>query len=444
MNNRKCAFHLLQKIYKNDAYVNLVLSDFLKREKLKEQDRKFITQLIYGIIRYNITLEFIISKYLTKPLKKLDADILIILKMGIFQIKYMDSVPDSAACDESVKLAKELKGKTKAGFVNALLRNFIRNPEKGELPKGNKAKDLAIRYSHPLWMVKKFIKEFGSEQATKLLEFNNEIPKLTMRINTLKTTKEEMANELQNLGIDYEFSKKIPECVMLENHPPLNKLDFLQKGKCQIQEFSSMLVSYILDPQKGDTVLDLCAAPGGKTTHLAEKMGNAGEILACDIHPHKINLIRENAHRLGIKIIKAREFNGKYIGYNFKNHFDKILVDAPCSGLGVLRKKVDSRLRKKEEDLKKLPPLQLEILNSASKSLKIGGTLVYSTCTILQEENEKIIKKFLLLNDNFVLEDAHPYLPFKLKHKQGEKMIKIIPYEKKTDGFFIARLKKIR
>lgn len=438
MNARAIALNILNEIYQEKAYANISLSRHLTKNSLSDQDRRFITELVYGTVKAGDTLLWILKKFINRPLGKIEPVIVNILRLGIYQIVFMDKIPSSAACNEAVNLAKKFSNPGSAKFVNGILRNLIRQPEKYTMPTGNKAAEISVREQHPLWLVKKFIHTFGSEAALALCRFNNTNAPLVLRTNTLKITRKELINELNNSGCEVNSSDLTPEGIVCSKHPALNTLKPLQNGLAQVQDESSMLVAHVLDPKPGDFIIDTCSAPGGKTTHIAALMNNTGTVIAGDIYEHKLKIINENAARLGIDIIETQLLDARQIGDLYPQKADKILVDAPCSGLGVLRRKPDSRWNKTEELLYELPPLQLEILHSAAKSVKIGGVLVYSTCTIMPEENQNVIDAFLTAQPNFVLDDVHKYLPF--KHKSKNRTLQLMPHVDHTDGFFIARL----
>lgn len=438
MNARAIALNILNEIYQEKAYANISLSRHLTKNSLSDQDRRFITELVYGTVKAGDTLLWILKKFINRPLGKIEPVIVNILRLGIYQIVFMDKIPSSAACNEAVNLAKKFSNPGSAKFVNGILRNLIRQPEKYTMPTGNKAAEISVREQHPLWLVKKFIHTFGSEAALALCRFNNTNAPLVLRTNTLKITRKELINELNDSGCEVNSSDLTPEGIVCSKHPALNTLKPLQNGLAQVQDESSMLVAHVLDPKPGDFIIDTCSAPGGKTTHIAALMNNTGTVIAGDIYEHKLKIINENAARLGIDIIETQLLDARQIGDLYPQKADKILVDAPCSGLGVLRRKPDSRWNKTEELLYELPPLQLEILHSAAKAVKIGGVLVYSTCTIMPEENQNVIDAFLAAQPNFVLDDVHKYLPF--KHKSKNRTLQLMPHVDHTDGFFIARL----
>lgn len=438
MNARAIALNILNEIYQQNAYANISLSRNLYKYDITEQDRRFITELVYGTVKAGDTLLWILKKFVSRPLAKIEPAVVNILRLGIYQIVFMDKVPASAACNEAVNLAKKFSNPGSAKFVNGVLRNLIRQPKKYAMPTGNKASEIAVREQHPLWLVKKFIHTFGSEAALALCRFDNTNAPLVLRTNTLKTTREELMEKLQDCGCEVTPSPLAPEGIICTSHASLNKLEPLQKGMAQVQDESSMLVAHVLNPQPGDFIIDTCSAPGGKTTHIAALMRNEGTVIAGDVYEHKLKLINENAARLGINIIKTQLTDARKIGEKYPHRADKVLVDAPCSGLGVLRRKPDSRWNKTENLLAELPALQLEILNSAALAVKKGGVLVYSTCTIMPEENINVVNAFLKNHPEFTLDDVHKFLPF--KHKSKDKTLQLMPHIDRTDGFFIARL----
>ena len=328
----------------------------------------------------------------------------------------MDRVPNSAAVNESVEIAKTFANIGASKFVNGVMRSAIREPAKSDFPPD----DLALNTFHPAWLVDLFIAEFGFDTAKKILDADNIEPPLCLRVNFLKATRAEIMNELKNA----EKSKLVPEGIICRGHGALDKFKPLKDGRCQVQDESSMLAAHILNPVAGDFVIDCCAAPGGKATHIAELMKNSGRIIAADIFKTKLEHIKENSARLGVKIIEPVLIDAREIGDKFSNQADKVLVDAPCSGLGVIRRKADLRWKKTPAEIAELPKLQSEILNSAGRAVKIGGVLVYCTCTILRRENEAVVEKFLAANKNFKLVEMKNLLP----HIDG------------TDGFFIAKM----
>ena len=358
---RETALKIINAVHEQEAYANVALAKELRKGGLSDMDRRFVTELVYGTVKAGETLDWIIRRYINRPISKVSPIIRDILRMGVYQLKYMDKVPDSAACNESVELAKRFGHAGVAKFVNGVMRTMVREPEKGAFPegKGNATVQLALTEQHPEWLVRRWIKEFGYDEAAKLCAFNNQQAPLSVRANTLKTNRSELMLQLISVGVDCQQSVFTPEGVIIKSHGSLDDLQVLQDGYCQVQDESSMLVAHVVDPQPGELVLDVCSAPGGKTTHMAAMMENRGRIVACDIYEHKLERVRSNAERLGATIIDPMLIDAREIWQEFPQEADRVLVDAPCSGLGVLRRKPDSRWRKSPELIKDLPKLQL-------------------------------------------------------------------------------------
>ena len=423
---RAAATKVVFEVNERNAYSNVSLAKELRQNKLNDVDRRFCTELVYGTVKAGKSIDWIISQYISRPLKKIDPKVIAILRVGMYQIFFLDRVPDSAAVNESVELAKKINvGSSK--FVNAVLRSAVREPDKAKFPTDDSAETIALRMFHPQWLVERWIEQFGIEDTKRLCEIDNIQPTLSLRTNTLRTSRENLIKVLKEQGIDAAPSILVEEGIICNNIISLDNLKELQQGLCQVQDESSMMVAHELDPRPGEFIIDCCAAPGGKTTHIAELMKNTGHILAVDIYEHKIKQIRDNAKRLGVKIIKTEQLDAREIGKKFTSKADRVLVDAPCSGLGVLRRKADLRWKKNLEEIKILPRLQLEILTSAAEAIKVGGTLIYSTCTTESAENEDIIKAFNDSHTNFKL----------------ERMRTLLPHIDKTDGFFIAKMIKL-
>ena len=441
---RETAIKVLQEVHEKGAYANVALAQALRRTEIEDQDRRFVTELVYGAVKAGDTLDWILQRYVNRPLKKIPPIIREILRLGLYQIFYLDKVPPSAACNTAVDLAKKYGHKGVAGFVNAVLRTAVREPEKAAFPqgKGHATEELALKSQHPLWLVKHWVKEFGFEEASRLCDFDNESAQLCLRANTMKVGREALLQELKDCGAEAEASAWTPEGVVVKSHGALDKLAPLQEGRAQVQDESSMLVAHVVAPQPGEFIIDCCSAPGGKTTHMAALMGNKGRIVAGDIYEHKLERIRENAERLGLDIIEPLLLDAREVGARFQGQADRVLVDAPCSGLGVLRRKPDARWHKNQEELGALPELQLAILKSAAEAVKPGGVLVYSTCTIEQAENQAVVKAFLRENSAFKLEKTGSFLPCESSHSEDE-MVQLYPQRDGTDGFFIARLRRL-
>jgi len=440
LKDREIALKILHTIDTKDAYSNLTINSELKDKNLSSLDRGFITELVYGTLENSIYIDYIISKFSTTKLNKINKWTINILRLGIYQIMFLDKVPDFAAVNESVNLAKKYSIKT-AGFTNAILRNVLRNKENIELPDKKKefVKYLSIKYSHAEWMVNRFLTYFTKEFTEDLLKANNERPDFYLRINTLKTNVEDCIKSLSEKNIEVKRNEKIAEAITVKGINQLEELEEFKAGLIHVQDFGSMLVSRVLNPQEGEYIVDVCCAPGGKTTHMAQLMNNKGKILARDVYEHKLRLVKNNAKRLGVNIIQTEEFDGMKLDKNLIGKADKVLVDAPCSGLGIIRRKPEIKYRKKADDLTELRKMQLSILNNASEYVKPNGELIYSTCTIDPNENESVIEEFLKGKSNYKLMDIEGFDEF--KRKDGT--IQLYPNVHNTDGFYIARLKRV-
>ena len=421
---RFSAIKTVYAVQTQGAFSNVALAQILRQEKLSDLDRRFCTELVYGTIKAGASLDWKISKYVNRPLEKIDAKILAVLRVGMYQIFFLDRVPNSAAVNESVEIAKKFVNIGASKFVNGVLRSAVREPQKSDFPNDDSIETLALKTFHPAWLVKLFVEEFGLETAKKICATNNIEPPLCLRVNFLKSNRAEILATLKKFGAVAEESKLVPEGIICRSHGALDSFKPLKIGLCQVQDESSMLAARWLNPSENDFVIDCCAAPGGKATHIAELMKNRGRIIAADIFEMKLQHIKENAARLGIKIIEPVLLDAREIGEKFFNQADKVLIDAPCSGLGVIRRKADLRWKKSFAEIAELPKLQAEILASAANAVKRGGSLIYSTCTIIRRENEEIVENFLKNNKNFKIVDKKIFLP----HIDG------------TDGFFIAKM----
>lgn len=450
MQAREAVYRILVEI-ENGAYANIALDDFLRKNTLSQLDKAFVTEIVYGSVKYQLKLDWIIGQLVQKA-SKLEIGPKIILRMALYQLLFMERVPASAATNEAVKLANKLFHKGIAGLINGVLRTYLRNP--GAIKWPDRAlepeKYLEIVYSHPAWMVKRWLERYGFEAAEKTCLFNNSPADLWIRTNTLRIDRESLCERLTTEGCSIERSVLIPEGIKLTEAPPLLKLPSFNEGLFTVQDESSMLPAYVLHPAPGHEVLDVCAGPGGKTTHLAQLMEDRGSITAMDVHEHRLKLIENTADRLGIKIIHTVLQDATKIDADagHEEKYDCVLVDAPCSGLGVLRRRPDSRWRKKPEDITELSKLQEAILRKAIRTLKPGGRLVYSTCTTEPEENADVINELLKTEPQVKTFNLAPYLPCKtLKPDEQEELVKgrkqYLPFKDGIEGFFIAGLEKI-
>lgn len=436
---RRLAYQALYDILEKGAYGNLTMQQVLKTYDLSEAETHLFTELVYGVLRRYNYLLWVVSRLSSRPVKKLHSSVRILLCLGLYQLLYLTRIPESAAVNESVKIAKKVTHPGNAGFVNAILRSYLRKKEDIHLfpREENPLLHDSLTWNEPEWLVARWEKEWGEEKAGKVLEALNHVPSLTVRMNTLKTDRHAFLSLLEKEGIEAEPVSWKKEAFRITGgtHHIWKLLD---KGYGYAQSLSSMIPPDVLAPKAGEKVLDMCAAPGSKTTQLAELMENRGSIDAWDLYPHKINLIKSNAKKLGITIIHAGARDSSKPFPALAGTYDRVLLDAPCSGLGVLAHKPEIRWRRGEEALSEFPPLQEKLLDAAASYVKPGGTLVYSTCTLNREENEERVSAFLKTHPDFQPVD------FEIKGlgKSENGMITIWPDETGSDGFFIAKLAK--
>lgn len=403
--------------------------------------------LVYGVLRWQGKLDWVLEHFSQRPLEKLSVKTLFILRLGAFQLLFLSRIPASAAVNESVKLAKSGRTPWAANFINAVLRSLDRGKEGLSLPlKDDPITYLAVNTSHPTWLVKQWLESWGFEKTQALCQYNNQIPPLTLRNNTLKTDRQELIERLQaaaHRAVPTSFS---PLGIRVEEpERPLVQDELCQQGLFQIQDEASQLVGFILDPKPGERILDLCAGAGGKAGHLAQLMKNQGKITAVDLHPKKIKDLQGNAGRLGITIIEGMTGDAlKETLFPQKiDLFDRILIDAPCSGWGVISRNPDLKWRLKPEDSPRLAAMQNKFLQNAAGWLKSGGVLVYVTCTLSRDENQGVIEKFIDRHPEFEVEDVSPFLPEPARILvDDDGFYQTWPPAHGMDGFFSARLRK--
>lgn len=425
---REIALKILYKIDKEQAYSNIALNEEIKqdRKNLNDKDIGLISEIVYGVTTWKLTLDEIIKKYSKVRLKKISVWILNILRMGIYQIIFLDKIPKSAAVNESVNLAKRYGHSSSANFVNAILRKIEKKDYDEFFQINDNIERISKTNSMPVWIIKELLKNNNIKDVEKICKCSNLKPKTTIRINKIKTTKKELLQKLQEQGINYKETD-FEDFLILEKIKDIENLELFKKGFFTVQDISAGLTAQILNPQKGEYVLDACSAPGGKTTYMAELMDNDGKIEAWDIHEHRTKLVEQNANRLGINIIKTKVKDASVYDASLNNKFDKILLDVPCLGIGVIKRKPDIKWQRKVEDIEEITRVQKLILQNCSKYLKKDSFLVYSTCSILSDENEGVIYDFLSENKDFeIVKDS---------------IFNIVPDEEK-DGFFICKLRK--
>lgn len=433
---REIALRTILEYSRRDAYLNVLLRASLKKSKLNLKDRAFVTELVLGTVRMKLNLDYAISCASSRPTSQIDDEILWILRLQTYQLLYMD-VPDYAVCDTGVELARHFCKESAASFVNAVLRNFIRlgNVEYPN-PDDDPVSYIELFLSHPRWIAELLIREFGVSRAISICRANNEPRAVSLRANLRRATREELAFELEKKGAEVEFSRIVPEGLLVKKIGDIAKLDSYLRGLFGIQDEGSILVGHITAPEKGMEVLDLCAAPGGKANHMSELMGNEGRILAIDVNSSRLNLIKKEAGRLGNTIIETVEMDARNVSKGISQKFDRVLLDAPCSGLGTLSRRPDLRWRKKLEDIEKLVGLQKELICEAAKMVKPSGFLAYSTCTLSKAENEDVANWFLENDGEF-----EPVIGDERFISDG-KFFRVFPDEHGCDGMFIAVLKR--
>ena len=441
MNSRELAFKTLYDIERNKNYSNISINKNFKNVNISDQEKGLATELIYGIIENKYYLNYIIDKLSKIKSKKMSTYVKISLWLGIYQILFLDSIKDHAAVNESVNLIKKYDKKS-SGFVNAILRNVLRQKDSiMEIKDKDINDELSIKYSYNPWIVEKWIKDFGQEFTEDLLDANAEKPNLYIRTNTLKISRDELIGKLAKEGIKCTKVNGIDEAIMVQNLKNIEGNELFKLGYFTIQDISSMLVGKIANPEKDSKVLDICSAPGGKTTHVATIMENTGQVIARDVFDHKLKLIKSTVNRLGLTNVSIENRDALKLDDNSIDKFDYVLADVPCSGLGIIKRKPEIKFKEKSE-LSGLPDIQIKILNNASKYVKENGTLIYSTCTIHDEENIDVVEQFLKENKNFELV---PIENINIDLDNQEKgYIKIYPNIHGMDGFFIAKLKRIR
>lgn len=433
---RDAVVNSLMRTQNGSKFSNLELDSALEKYDFSPKDRALFTALYYGVIERQITLDKIISTLSTREFSKIDERALQILRMALYQLIYMDRIPEHAAVSSAVELTH--KGGTDS-FVNALLRSYLRSKDKF-LPENTGLSGvelLSYKYSVPAWMIEEWSEDYGIDMAEKIADAANSHPYMTLRVNTILTDRDSVIKELAVNEVEAVSDESCESAVHLKSNYPIDKITVIKNGRAFVQDLASQLCCEALCPNENDFVLDVCSCPGGKSFSLAMLMKNNGRIISSDLHKSKLSLVADGAEKLGIDIIETCVRDGREAVEELISSADKILCDVPCSGLGVLAKKPDIR-HKNKEDVHKLPEIQYAILKNSAEYLKVGGALVYSTCTVRRAENEDVIEKFVLGDDRFVFE---PFLVGEYQAPDGR--LTIFPSEK-TDGFFVSKIKRIK
>lgn len=444
-NARQAAFDILLRIEKEQCHADHLIDLELSRGNLSGPDRGLLTELVLGVLRRQGTLDHIINQFSSRRTAKLEHPVLILLRLGLYQSRFLDRIPVSAAVNETVNLAKSFAPRA-AGFINAVLRRAER--ERDSIvwpdPKSNWAEFISVYHSHPKWLVEEWIRQLGPEEGEELARAMTGIPSLTFRVNTLRLKRDELRPLLAARGLETENCTFSPDGIRILSHVNPASLPEFAEGLFTVQDESSQLASILLAPEPGEEVLDVCAAPGGKATHLAQLMKNIGTVTACDGNPGKLGLISETAERLGISIIGVKALDASAPPVALEERlFDRILIDAPCSGLGVIRRNPEGKWRKTRIDLLRLASLQKSILLNIAERLKPGGVLLYSTCSTFPEENEEIMNDFLTAKTCFVVEDLRELFPTLSPLFTDRGFFRSWPHRHGMDGFFAARLRRL-
>ncbi|MGB8002600.1 MAG: 16S rRNA (cytosine(967)-C(5))-methyltransferase RsmB [Anaerobacillus sp.] len=441
-NVREAALDVIEKINKNQAYSNLLLNETIKKHQLSRKDTGLLTEIVYGTIQRKKTLDFYLDDFLTNR-KRMQNWVISLLQLSLYQMVYLDRVPDRAIIHEAVEIAKKRGHKGVSGMVNGVLRNTqrkgLRNPEDIE----DVAERISISKSHPLWLVQRWIDQLGVEATEAMCDENLLAPYVTARVNKIRTSVDQVIKDLESEGVE-AVAGTLSEDAIKIIQGKLFDTEVYKRGDLTIQDESSMLVARALGIEPGQKVLDACAAPGGKSTHIAERLNGSGHVNSLDLHAHKVKLIKKQAQRLNLRAIEAEMLDSRNVAERFKaKSFDRILVDAPCTGFGVLRRKPDIKWSKQEEDINRITSVQKGILDAQASLLKPGGKLVYSTCTIEEAENQEVVKQFLSDHPEFKLDvTLSNRLPDKLETYCEGGQVQLLPHYFGTDGFYIACLVK--
>lgn len=441
-NPRQLAFLALRSVH-GGAFADIALDRVLHEAKVNQNDRRLITELVYGSVRRQRTLDALIDQFAKKPTHQQPSDLRLILHLGLYQLRYLDHVPAAAAVDTTVELAKLNGFKGLSGFVNGLLRQYLRrctDQDCLELPP-NWVTQIAIQYSYPDWIVQLWLEQFGAAETEQLCAWFNRAPAIDIRINPLQTSIAQVEAALQPLGVADSRILHLPQALRLPHGiGSIQQLPGFSEGWWTVQDSSAQLVSHLLDPQPGETIIDACAAPGGKTTHIAELMQDKGTIWACDRHASRLKKLKDNMTRLQLSSIQICTQDSRQVT-QFIGQADRVLLDAPCSGLGTLHRHADARWRQTPETVQELTQLQMELLNHTATWVKPEGILVYATCTLHPSENEAIVQQFLQHHSNWTIEPPLADNPA-ARFAQPEGWVKVLPHHHNMDGFFMVRLRR--
>jgi 16S rRNA (cytosine967-C5)-methyltransferase len=442
---RELAVEILLNVETRKAYADILLDHALKTNALSRPDRALLTQLVYGTLRWRGKIDWTLRRILRSPLAETDGYLRNLLRLTLYQTLFLDKVPDYAAVNEGVELAKRYGGKGAGGLVNAVARRLLREKDRLTIAAtgADEVERLAVTWSHPEWLVRRWLAYFGAGETEALLKANNEEAPLVLRANRLKTDRASLVEKLRATGIKATIAPLSPQAIYLRAASSVDRLPGFHEGLFFVQGEASQLIGFLLGPKPGERILDACAAPGGKATHLAEMMEDKGEVIATDVSAGGIEKVKQNIQRLDLKSVRpvkadvSQELTGA-----LALPYDRILADLPCSGLGTLRSHPEAKWHKQEADIERLSQAQKKILSRLSVYLKPGGTLVYSTCTLTEEENEQVVEGFLERHEEFILENAAEFLPDSARRMVRGNYFLGLPHRDGTDGFFAARMRK--
>lgn len=428
INTRELVLDILLAVTRDGEFSHIAIRNVLDKYRyLSKQDRAFITRLSEGTLERQIELDYIINQFSKTKINKMKPVIRCILRSGVYQLKYMDAVPDRAACNEAVKLAVKRGFSGLKGFVNGVMRNISRNLENVSYPDSEKepVAAISVRLSMPEWLTARFIRQFGQDTCIRICENFLKKRDTSIRVDVQRISREEVKQQMESQGVTVRENEKVESGLLISGYDTLDELKPFADGVIYIQDTASMMVAEKAAPKPGDFVLDVCAAPGGKSIHMAEKLAGTGMVEARDLTEYKIDLIEENIERSGLENIRAKQWDARVSDEAMREKADIVLADLPCSGLGVIGSKTDIKYNASQEKIQELSALQREILKTVQGYVKCGGTLMYSTCTITEEENQNNVDWFLKEYPEFVLESSEQILP-----------------DMTCDGFFIAKMKR--
>lgn len=443
-NPRQAACETLLRIRKEGGFADRLIDIELSNGALIGPDRGLYAELVFGVLRRQGTLDHILQQLLEKPMVELDPLALVILRIGLYQLTCLDRIPESAAVNESVNLAKLITPGT-SGLINAVLRNYLRRRDSISFPDltANPAAAIAARHSQPEWLVEQWIAQLGAVEAQQLAEASSQQPPLTLRVNTLRSDRDQLLREFEKQGIEAAPCRFSPDGITVAGRHIVSALPGFETGLFAVQDEASQLAGLLLGAEPGERVWDACCAPGGKTCHIAQTMDDRGELIATDISRSKLTLVQDNLRRLGISSVSTAVADLHQPDTFPECSFDRILLDAPCSGLGVIRRNPEAKWRLFSGDITRLAAVQKTLLKNASDRLKLGGTLLYSTCSTSEAENELVVEDFLLHNPGFVLENLNDLFPHWSELIAFYGMFRVWPHRNGMDGFFAARIRRI-